>query len=97
MNYRCRRGPAAPAVLAVRFEWQPPGRTELARKPFGSMVPGMSPACLLAVGYAAATTRLDPTGRNSSFSASLYGASRPWILSVQEDGILSVYPTAVGP
>jgi hypothetical protein len=95
-NYRCRRGVSDPAVLAIRFDWQPPGRTDFARKPLGSMVPGMSPACMLAVGYVALSSRAS-ADKNSSFTASLYGASRQWILSTDDDAIFSVYPTAQAP
>ena len=80
-------------MLAVRFDWQPPGSGEVARKPLGSMVPGMSPACLLAVGYKALHSRVG-TAKNSSFTTSVYGSSRSWILSTVNGALYSVYPLA---
>lgn len=95
-DYRCRRGPADPAVLAVRFAWRAPGADEPALKPYGSMVPGMSPACLVAVGYAALTARApDAWGKGGTFTADAYGATRTWVLSVEEGAIYSVYPNAL--
>lgn len=93
-DYLCRRGPADPAVLAVRFEWRAPGVADPARKPYGSMVPGMSPACLLAVGYSALAARED-WGKGGQFTTDAYGATRAWVLSVEDGAIYSVYPNAL--
>lgn len=98
-NYLCRReGENDPVVASVSYTWTPPGRVDPAPKPLGSFVIGMSPACLLAVGYTAITGGVAPKpGSMPSFRAELYGATRDWALGVEQGALVTVYPLAEGP
>lgn len=95
-NYFCTvEGAADPNVVTARYEWVPQNRTTAALKPIGSVHVGMSPACLLAVGYYAVTSSITPSmGSQPSFMADIYGTPTPFVLRMRDGAMTSLYPLA---
>jgi hypothetical protein len=95
-NYLCTvEGLDDPDVMSIRYEWTPPGRTTPSLKPIGSFHVGMSPACLLALGYYAIDARIEAQpGARPSFVATIHGQPVSFALGVSDGAILSVFPLA---
>ena len=98
-NYLCSaEGFDDPKVVSARFEWVPPGETVAAVKPIGSMHVGMSPACVLALGYHAITTGVAPSvGSVPAFYAEVYGEHVPFVFFARDGDLVSLYPLADPP
>lgn len=98
MNYLCTvEGPNDPVISTNSFVWQfDPESGGTAYKPVGGFLVGASPACLLALGYAAleAGARTPALDNAASFTADTYGERRNWVFVVGGISIVTMYPRA---
>lgn len=95
LDFACRIAPVDPHVATTTFFWDPPGPTGSTLKPIGGFHIGMSPACLLAIGYQAVRTGVVPVpGNQPALRAELYGVTRGFALGLHNGGIVTLFPIA---
>lgn len=94
-QYECTRAALdRHEVATVRYRWQPQGRTSFAEKPIGSFQVGMSPACLLALGYVALSRGVPTTpGATPSLHARMYGEEVSFTFASSGGSITTMFPT----
>jgi hypothetical protein len=95
-DFLCTQGGATDqSVDMLAYRWKAPGASTFAIKPLGSFFVGASPACTLALGYAAHAVGIpSASGDTANVRAALYGATRDWVLAYQNDAIVTLYPHA---
>lgn len=95
-NYLCTvEGLDDPDVATIRFTWIPPGAKEPSFKPIGGFHAGMSPACLLAIGYHAVETGVIPLpGSAPAFQVTAYDQPVSFAIGIRDGGIITLFPVA---
>ena len=81
-------------VVTMRYQWMPEGRTTFANKPVGSFQVGLSPACMLALGYVAIQRHVQSTaGSSASFHARMYDEEVGFSFVPQDGAIVTMFAT----
>jgi len=94
-NYQCTTAALdRHDVVTMRYQWTPEGRTTPANKPVGSFQVGMSPACMLALGYVAMQRHVQATaGASASFHARIYDEEIGFSFVPMDGAIVTMFAT----
>lgn len=81
-------------VVTMRYRWIPEQRTTFATKQVGSFQVGMSPACMLALGYLAVQQHVpDSPASGPAFHAHMYDEETGFAFASQSGAVVTMYAT----
>lgn len=94
-NYQCTTAAIdRHEVVTARYQWQPEMRTTFANKPVGSFQVGMSPACMLALGYRAIRDGVpDSMSAAPAFHAHMYDEEVSFAFGSFSGAVVTMYAT----
>lgn len=91
-NYLCSHGGLDDEdVVSIQYTWTPPTETSTRIKPIGGFHVGMSPACLLALGFFAVQAEIPSQGSEMAFQAQVYDKTVDFALLWRNRRLITIF------